>query len=113
MERSGWRPVTKRAMLDRNMWKLVERPPQSTNIVRGLWLFRKKVLLDGVSVKFKARFVVMGNTQEYREDYGEMFAPTGKPSSLRLLTAIAAINSSLLAHSSNGRSSGLTQQKNQ
>lgn len=79
------------AMEDRNVWELVQRPSKS-NIIRGLWLFRKKLLADGVAVKYKARFVAMGNTQKPGEDYGETFAPTGKPTSLRLLTAIAAIN---------------------
>lgn len=73
------------------VWELVGRPPH-TNIIRGLWLFRKKLLADGLSVKYKARFVAMGNTQKAGEDYGETFAPTGKPTSLRLLVAIAAIN---------------------
>lgn len=73
------------------MWELVHRP-SNTNIIRGLWLFRNKLLADGTSVKYKARFVAMGNTQKTGEDYGETFAPTGKPTSLRLLTAIAAIN---------------------
>lgn len=81
------------AMVDRQVWKLVERPPRPTNVIRGLWLFRKKVLSDGISVKFKVRFVAMGNTQREGEDYGETFAPTGKPGSLRLITAIAAVNS--------------------
>lgn len=34
----------------------------------------------------------MGNTQIAGEDYFQTFAPTGKPSSLRLIIAIAAIN---------------------
>lgn len=42
-------------------------------------------------VKFKAWFVAMGNTQTDGLDYGETFAPTGKPSLLRMLTALAAI----------------------
>lgn len=75
----------------RNMWELGPRPP-NTNIIRGLWLFCKKLLADGVEIKYKARFVAMGNTQKAGEDYGDTFAPTGKPTSLRLLTAIAAIN---------------------
>lgn len=79
-------------MVNRGVWKLVDCPPRSTNVIRGLWIFRKKLLADGVSVKFKARFVAMGNTQKEGEDYGETFAPTGKPASLRLLTAIAAVN---------------------
>lgn len=78
-------------MVDREVWELVPRP-QNTNIICGLWLFKKKLAADGTSMKFKARFVAMGNTQKEGVDYGVTFAPTGKPTSLRLLIAIAAIN---------------------
>lgn len=43
-------------------------------------------------MEFKTKFVAIGNTQKDREDYSKTFAPTGKPASLRLITALAAIN---------------------
>lgn len=43
-------------------------------------------------VKYKARYVAMGNTQVEGLDYFETFAPTGKPTSFRLFIAVAAIN---------------------
>lgn len=55
-----------------------------------MWLFKRKPLLSG-GIKHKARYVAMGNTQIEGEDFGETFAPTGKPSSLRPLVAVAAI----------------------
>lgn len=79
------------SMIDKEVWQLVPRP-QNTNIIRGLWLFRKKPKADGYSLNHKACFVAMGNTQKAGEDYSETFAPTGKPTSLRLLIAIASIN---------------------
>lgn len=41
------------AMVDRGVWELVPRPP-NTNIICGLWLFRKKLQADGSTIKFKA-----------------------------------------------------------
>lgn len=78
------------AMLAKNVWTLVRRP-KNVNVIRGLWLFKKKFTTEGKISKYKARFVAMGNTQKEGVDYGETFSPTGKPTSLRLLIAIAAI----------------------
>lgn len=80
-----------KSMHDKKVWRLVDRP-RNANVIRGLWLFRKKPTHDERVFKYKARFVAMGNTQIAGEDYFETFAPTGKPSSLRLIIAIAAIN---------------------
>lgn len=80
-----------KAMHEKNVWKLVNRPP-NVNVIRGLWLFRKKPTHDERIFKHKARFVAMGNTQVSGEDYFETFAPTGKPSSLQLIIAIAVLN---------------------
>lgn len=97
-EGSQWLAACKKeikAMEDKKVWVLVDRP-KSTNVIRGLWLFRKKPvnptpeLMNGI--KFKARFVAMGNTQIQGVDYFDTFAPTGKPTSLRLIIAIAAIH---------------------
>lgn len=74
----------------KNVWTLVDRP-QNQKIIRGLWLFKVKHLVDG-NTKHKARYVAMGNTQVEGVDYSETFAPMGKPASLRLLVAMAALN---------------------
>lgn len=80
-----------KSMHDEKVWKLVDRP-YDANVIRGLWLFMKKPTHDDRIFKYKSRFVAMGNTQVAGEDYFDTFAPTGKPSSLRLIVAIAAIN---------------------
>lgn len=56
-----------------------------------MWLFKRKTRTDG-SIKHKARYVAMGNTQVAGIHYSETLAPTGKPASLRLLVAVAAIH---------------------
>lgn len=76
------------SLKQKNVWTLTPRP-QGKRVIRGMWLFKRKIRSDG-TIKHKARYVAMGNTQVAGEDYGETFAPTGKPSSLRLLVAVAA-----------------------
>lgn len=77
-------------MHNKKAWTLVDRPTPA-NAIRGLWLFRKKPTSNPQKpIKYKARFVAMGNTQVEGEDHFETFAPTGKPTSLRILVALAA-----------------------
>lgn len=78
------------SLKDKCVWTLVDRPT-SRQVIRGLWLFKRKQLLGG-GVKYKARFVAMENTQVEGIDYTKTFAPTGKPAFLRLLVAVAAIH---------------------
>lgn len=56
------------AMIEKKVWTLVKRP-KGVNVIRGLWLFKKKHTVDGLISKFKARFVAMGNTQREGSDY--------------------------------------------
>lgn len=51
------------SMKEKKVWTLVERP-KGKNVIRGLWLFKKKYTVDGIVSKYKARFVAMGNTQK-------------------------------------------------
>lgn len=73
----------------KGVWTLVDRPTNKS-VIRGMWIFRRKPQPDN-SFKFKAQYVAMGNTQVPGVDYGDTFAPTGKPSSLRILVAVAAV----------------------
>lgn len=66
--------------------------PKDKRVLRGFWIFRVKPMPHGQPNKYKSRFVVMGNLQEEGVDFHETFSPTGKPSSLRLLIAIASIH---------------------
>lgn len=77
------------SLASKNVWTLVDRP-HDKKVIRGMWLFKRKIQTDD-SVKHKARYVAMGNTQVEGIDCGDTFAPTGKPASLRLLVAIAAV----------------------
>lgn len=46
-------------------WKIVSRPT-SVNIVRSIWLFKKKQNDDGSLDWYKARLVANGKTQQPR-----------------------------------------------
>lgn len=79
----SWRQACDKEMsslLKKDVWTLVDRPVNKC-IIRGMWIFRKKLKGDG-DWKFKARFVALGNQQVEGLDYGDTFAPTEKPSSL-------------------------------
>lgn len=58
------------------------------NVVGCKWVFKKKRGVDGSVQRCKARLVAKGYTQEYG-DYHEMFAPTLKYKSLRLMLALS------------------------
>lgn len=79
------------SLTSKDVWDLVERP-KNKKILRGFWIFKIKPMPQGQPSKFKARFVVMGNLQEEGIDFHETFSPTGKPSSFRLLLALASIH---------------------
>jgi len=59
-----------------NTWSLVERP-ENKNIVDCKWIFTIKQNEFGRPVKYKARLVARGFTQEYLIDYDETFCPCG------------------------------------
>lgn len=63
--------------------------PEPPNPLRTTWIYRLKENCHGDPVKFKARLCVQGFSQIEGVDYFKTFAPTSKPSSLRLLLLYA------------------------
>ena len=53
---------------------LLKNVPPNRNILRGKWILSDKRGQDGKIQQYKARFVAMGNTQQYMVDYKETFA---------------------------------------
>lgn len=70
-------------------WKLVPRPSKR-KIIRSKWVFKVKKRPDGSILKLKARLVAMGYTQEKGIDYNEVFAPTTRLETLRLVISLLA-----------------------
>ena len=62
-------------------------PPKGANILGSKFTYRIK---DGPPRIFKARLVVKGFTQKEGVDYFEIFAPTAKMTSLRIIFHMAA-----------------------
>src|SRR6185437_11526887 len=75
---------------DNGTWSLVpiSSVPRGKNILRGKFVFDDKRDDTGKIVRFKARFVAMGFTQRYGEDYFETYASVVATKSLRTMLSI-------------------------
>ena len=76
-------------LLERGTWRLVE-PPPGAKVIKGKWVYSLKLGPKGELERFKARYVAKGCSQREGVDYTEVFAPTGRSTTLRSLLAIAA-----------------------
>jgi hypothetical protein len=60
-------------------------------LVDSKWVFKTKLNERGEVIKYKARIVARGFTQEYGVDYFDTYSPVARLTSLRtLLTIVAA-----------------------
>jgi len=76
--------------LDKNeAWQLVQLPV-GRKFVGSKWLFKKKLNAEGKVDKYKARLVAKGYSQVEGIDFGEIFSPVAKLTSIRFLLSIAA-----------------------
>ncbi|CAM8913859.1 unnamed protein product [Rhodiola kirilowii] len=79
-----------------NTWILVDLPP-GYKPLGNKWIFRKKMKVDCIIDKFKARLVVRGFRKKYGTDYLDTYAPFARIATIRLLVALASIHK-LLVH---------------
>lgn len=70
-------------------WRYVI-PPAGAKVLPGMWVLTVKHNLDGSVLRHKARYVVKGFSQRPGFDYTEIYAPTFRQASLRLVAAMAA-----------------------
>jgi hypothetical protein len=78
------------ASLDKNeAWDLVEFPA-GRNPIDKKWAFKKKLNAEGKVEKYKAWLVAKGYSQVEGIDFGEMFSPVSKLTSIRFLLSVAA-----------------------
>ena len=81
--------VDEMASLHKNeAWDLVEFPAGRKPIGRK-WVFKKKMNVEGKVEKYKARLVEKGYSQVPRIDFGDIFSPVAKVTSIRLLLSVA------------------------
>jgi hypothetical protein len=78
------------ATLDKNeAWDLLELPT-GRNPIGSKWVFKKKLNAEGKVEKHKARLVAKGYSQVEGIDFGEIFSPVVKLTSIRFLLSVAA-----------------------
>ena len=78
------------SLLKNGTWILVDRP-DGRKIVSCKWIFKKKIDAAEIDrIRFKARLVARGFTQEQGIDYNEVFSPVVKHTTIRMLLAMVA-----------------------
>jgi histone deacetylase 1/2 len=75
---------------EHHTWDLVPLPP-GRQAIATKWVFKLKTE-NPQHPRYKARLVAKGFTQIFGLDYNETFAPVVRPSSVRLLFALAALH---------------------
>ena len=74
--------------LDKNeAWDLVELP-NGRKPIGSKWVFKKKLNAAGKVEKYKARLVAKGYSHVEGIDFGEIFSPVAKMTSIRFLLSL-------------------------
>ena len=79
------------SLLENETWELVPRP-NNVNVVGCRWVYKVKRDANGNIARYKARLVAQGYSQIEGIDYGEVFAPVTRYSTVRTLLAFANEN---------------------
>ena len=69
-------------------WDLVELPT-GRKPIGSKWVFKKKINVEGKVEKYKSRLVAKGYSQVPGIDFGDIFFPVAKVTSIRLLLSVA------------------------
>ena len=64
--------------------------PKNKSIIGTKWVFRNKIIEDGIVIRNKARLVAKGYSQEKGIDYDETYAPVARLESIRIFLAFAS-----------------------
>lgn len=78
------------ALLQNETWTLVYSP-SGKNVITNKWVFKTKQRPDGSLDRRKPRLVAIGCHQWSGLDFHETFSPVIKPSTVRLILALASL----------------------
>ena len=77
------------SLIDSNTWTLVDEPEDKKGLP-GKWVYKVKYGANGQVDKLKARYLAKGFAQIEGLDFFDIYAPTCKPETFRILLATAA-----------------------
>lgn len=69
--------------------KVLVVKPENKNIVDCKWIFTINIVEFGNPLRYKARLVARGFSQEYLTDYNETFTPVSRIASFRFMISFA------------------------
>ena len=78
-----------KSISDTGTWQEI-KVPEGASLVDSKWVFKTKLNERGEVVKYKARIVARGFTQEYGINYFDTYSPVARLTSLRVLLTIVA-----------------------
>ncbi|CAI7795477.1 unnamed protein product, partial [Closterium sp. NIES-53] len=99
-DREKWlvsRDAEYQSLLENGTWDLVVLP-EGKKAIQCKWVLRIKTDDKGQVTIYNSRLVAKGFMQKEKQDFNEIFAPTAKPPTLRLLLADAAVSGKFIIH---------------
>lgn len=85
------------SLTQKNTWNLTTLP-ENSKAIGSRWVYNLKTDASGKIVKFKARLVAQGFSQRFGIDYNQVFAPTAKNATFRILLSIASREGLVVHH---------------